>query len=81
VRMCVYFDNIHKHISCVSFLTHMRRTVMVCVRKSDGHHVIVKSIPVDDMTKDERAAALNEVKVCECAVGFDCIGYNRAQFT
>ncbi|CAG5116155.1 unnamed protein product [Candidula unifasciata] len=38
-------------------------TVHLCVRLSDRKEVIIKQIPVEQMTKDERQAALNEVKV------------------
>ncbi|CAL1542439.1 unnamed protein product, partial [Lymnaea stagnalis] len=39
------------------------RTVHLCVHLSDRKNVIIKQIPVEQMTKDERQAALNEVKV------------------
>ena len=35
----------------------------LCHRLSDKKLVIIKQIPVEQMTKDERLAALNEVKV------------------
>ncbi|XP_013083908.2 serine/threonine-protein kinase Nek8-like isoform X1 [Biomphalaria glabrata] len=38
-------------------------TVHLCVHLSDRKNVIIKQIPVEQMTKDERQAALNEVKV------------------
>ncbi|XP_060602360.1 serine/threonine-protein kinase Nek8-like [Ruditapes philippinarum] len=38
-------------------------TVHLCKRLSDKKHVIIKQIPVEQMTKDERQSALNEVKV------------------
>ncbi|BFY99642.1 hypothetical protein BsWGS_02682 [Bradybaena similaris] len=38
-------------------------TVHLCIRLSDRRQVIIKQIPVEQMTKDERQAALNEVKV------------------
>jgi serine/threonine protein kinase len=37
--------------------------VHLCQRLSDKKLVIIKQIPVEQMTKDERQAALNEVKV------------------
>jgi serine/threonine protein kinase len=37
--------------------------VQLCRRKSDGRLVIVKQIPVEEMSKEERQAALNEVAV------------------
>lgn len=43
---------------CVSF-----RTVHLCCRVSDKKLAIIKQIPVEQMTKEERQAALNEVKV------------------
>lgn len=38
-------------------------TVHLCIRLSDKKQVIIKQIPVEQMTKEERQAALNEVKV------------------
>ncbi|KAL5016244.1 hypothetical protein ScPMuIL_005833 [Solemya velum] len=38
-------------------------TVHLCRRLSDKKAVIIKQIPVEQMTKEERQAALNEVKV------------------
>ncbi|ELU04715.1 hypothetical protein CAPTEDRAFT_111937 [Capitella teleta] len=38
-------------------------TVYLCRRLADNKHVIIKQIPVEQMTKEERQAALNEVKV------------------
>ncbi|PVD23797.1 hypothetical protein C0Q70_17071 [Pomacea canaliculata] len=38
-------------------------TVHLCCRLSDRKLVIIKQIPVEQMTKEERQAALNEVKV------------------
>ncbi|KAL4236853.1 Serine/threonine-protein kinase Nek8 [Mactra antiquata] len=38
-------------------------TAHLCKRLSDKKNVIIKQIPVEQMTKDERQAALNEVKV------------------
>ncbi|KAK3585259.1 hypothetical protein CHS0354_006307 [Potamilus streckersoni] len=38
-------------------------TVHLCRRLSDKKYVIIKQIPVEQMTKEERQAALNEVKV------------------
>ena len=40
------------------------RVVQLCRRKSDRALVIIKEIPVEEMTREERMAALNEVKVC-----------------
>ena len=39
------------------------RTVFLCQRMADRKFVIIKQIPVEAMTKEERQAALNEVKV------------------
>lgn len=39
------------------------RTVHLCLRLSDKKHVIIKQIPVEQMTKEERQAALTEVRV------------------
>ncbi|KAJ8040924.1 Serine/threonine-protein kinase Nek8 [Holothuria leucospilota] len=38
-------------------------TVYLCQRQSDRKLVIIKQIPVEQMTKDERQSALNEAKV------------------
>lgn len=38
-------------------------TVHLCKRLSDKKNVIIKQIPVEQMTKEERQSALNEVKV------------------
>ena len=38
-------------------------TVYLCRRNSDGCHVIIKQIPVEEMSKEERVAAKNEVQV------------------
>ena len=38
-------------------------TVYLCRRLSDNKELIIKEIPVEQMTKEERQAALNEVKV------------------
>ncbi|CAH1773932.1 unnamed protein product [Owenia fusiformis] len=38
-------------------------TVFLCRRLSDKKLIIIKQIPVEQMTKEERQAALNEVKV------------------
>ncbi|XP_070562711.1 serine/threonine-protein kinase Nek8-like [Ptychodera flava] len=38
-------------------------TVHLCRKKSDNKLVIIKQIPVEQMNKDERQAAINEVKV------------------
>lgn len=39
------------------------RKVFLVRRLTDSRHVVIKQIPVDDLDKDERFAALNEVKV------------------
>jgi len=38
-------------------------TVYLCWRIADHKLLIIKQIPVEQMTKEERQAALNEVKV------------------
>ncbi|XP_065833929.1 serine/threonine-protein kinase Nek8-like isoform X2 [Oscarella lobularis] len=37
--------------------------VYLCRRLADDHLVIIKQIPIEEMTREERQAALNEVKV------------------
>ena len=39
--------------------------VILCQRRSDGALVIIKEIPVEEMTIEERQSALNEVKVLD----------------
>lgn len=39
--------------------------VHLCRRKSDNALVIIKLIPIEEMTTEERQAALNEVKVID----------------
>ena len=39
--------------------------VQLCNRKRDDALVIIKEIPVEEMTIEERQAALNEVKVLD----------------
>ena len=39
--------------------------VQLCRQKSDDSYVIIKEIPVEEMTIAERQAALNEVKVLD----------------
>jgi NIMA (never in mitosis gene a)-related kinase len=38
-------------------------TVYLCRRREDNNLVIIKQIPIEEMTREERQAALNEVKV------------------
>ena len=38
-------------------------TVYLCRRLTDQKQVIIKQIPVEQMTKEERTVALNEAKV------------------
>ena len=45
------------------FVMLLLRTVHLCRRLNDKKLVIIKEIPVEQMTKDERQTALNEVKV------------------
>ncbi|XP_032129301.1 serine/threonine-protein kinase Nek8-like isoform X1 [Sapajus apella] len=42
---------------------HIPRIVHLCLRKADQKLVIIKQIPVEQMTKDERQAAQNECQV------------------
>lgn len=48
---------------CLYFFLHCDSTVYLCRRLADQKLVIIKQIPVETMTKEERQAALNEVKV------------------
>lgn len=45
------------------YLFSFYRTVHLCRRLADKKLIIIKQIPVEQMTKEERQAALNEVKV------------------
>ena len=61
---CFYFFKCHCFKDTdINFFVGDLRTVHLCIRLSDVKHVIIKQIPVEQMTKDERQAALNEVKV------------------
>lgn len=51
------------------------RTVHLCCRLSDKKLVIIKQIPVEQMTKEERQAALNEVKVLSMLHHLNIIEY------
>jgi serine/threonine protein kinase len=51
------------------------RTVHLCCRLSDKKLVIIKQIPVEQMTKEERQAALNEVKVLSMLHHINIIEY------
>lgn len=50
-------------------------TVYLCRRKCDGRHVIIKDIPVEQMTGEERRAALNEVHVLQMLKHPNIIAY------
>lgn len=50
-------------------------TVYLCRRKRDGRHVIIKDIPVEQMTGEERRAALNEVHVLQMLKHPNIIAY------
>ncbi len=41
----------------------LRRTVYLCRRLSDQKLIIIKQIPVEQMTREERQVAVNEAKV------------------
>lgn len=47
----------------MSFFLHRVRIVHLCRRRSDGAFVILKEIPVEQMSRDERLAAQNECQV------------------
>lgn len=47
------------------FLNLFTSVVQLCNRKRDDALVIIKEIPVEEMTIEERQAALNEVKVLD----------------
>lgn len=44
-------------------LLELRRTVYLCQRLADKKLVIIKQIPLEQLTTEERQSALNEVKV------------------
>ena len=50
-------------------------TVYLCRRKCDGRHVIIKDIPVEQMSGEERRAALNEVHVLQMLKHPNIIAY------
>lgn len=49
--------------------------VHLCRRRADGNMVIIKQIPVEEMTKEERQAALTEVKVLDMLQHPNIIAY------
>lgn len=55
--------NSRKHASHLSFFAWPVRIVHLCRRRSDGAFVILKEIPVEQMSRDERLAAQNECQV------------------
>ena len=50
-------------VECLSTVCFACRIVHLCRRLSDRKLVIIKQIPMEQMTADERQAALNEVMV------------------
>lgn len=50
-------------------------TVYLCRRISDGCHFIIKQIPVEEMSKEERQAAMNEVDVLKRLTHPNIIAY------
>ena len=50
--------------------------VQLCRRRSDGLLVIVKTVPVEEMTREERQAAMNEVKVLKLLDHPNIIAYH-----
>ncbi|XP_013380324.1 serine/threonine-protein kinase Nek8 isoform X2 [Lingula anatina] len=52
-----------KHGKIPKNTSRRKSTVHLCKRISDRKLIIIKEIPVEQMTKDERQSALNEVKV------------------
>lgn len=57
----IYFPSLI--IKCNNIFWDYFSIVYLCCRLSDKKLVIIKQIPVEQMTKDERQTALNEVKV------------------
>lgn len=55
-------------------------TVYLCRRISDGCHFIIKQIPVEDMSKEERQGAINEVKVLSMLKHPNIIAYIESFF-
>ena len=55
-------------------------TVYLCRRISDGSHFIIKQIPVEEMSKEERQAAMNEVKVLSMLKHPNIIAYSDSFF-
>lgn len=53
----------HPRAPCVSPSLCPRSIVHLCLRKADQKLVILKQIPVEQMSKDERLAAQNECQV------------------
>lgn len=55
-------------------------TVYLCRRISDGSLFIIKQIPVEEMSKEERQAAMNEVKVLSMLKHPNIIAYSDSFF-
>lgn len=55
-------------------------TVYLCRRISDGCHFIIKQIPVEEMSKEERQAAMNEVDVLKRLTHPNIISYLESFF-
>uniref|UniRef100_A0A8C6NH13 Serine/threonine-protein kinase Nek8 n=1 Tax=Nothobranchius furzeri TaxID=105023 RepID=A0A8C6NH13_NOTFU len=60
---CVLLANQKKHVCHFSSLSWSIRIVHLCRRRSDGALVILKEIPVEQMSRDERLSAQNECHV------------------
>lgn len=55
-------------------------TVYLCRRISDGCHFIIKQIPVEEMGRDERQSAMNEVQVLSMLKHPNIIAYFESFF-
>ena len=66
---------IHQYNTQPFHLDSFFRTVYLCRRLVDNCLVIIKQIPVEDMTLDERQSAINEVKVLSVLKYPNIIGY------
>lgn len=63
-RISVSAEHFHQNLRIVDNVDlSIFSIVYLCSRKSDKKLLILKEIPMNDMTTEERAAALNEVQI------------------
>ena len=59
-----FFTHTHTHThSCL--YTHTHSKVFLCKRKVDNSLIVIKQITVDELQKEDRKAAMNEIDILE----------------